>query len=286
MHLKFDGDLLDATMNGHDGTAIGSPTFVPGVVGSSAIQVSTDLSGPIFNNVVVSNVIGLPFGPSNSFSVAFWVNYTTPGGTGNDTPMICDAIQSTSNPGWVLTDDAGKIMYSFKGTENGLVMVGDAVPLSPVNDGNWHHIVMTIDRVQSQAIFYVDGGSVTTISVAGLGGLNCSCLGIGSDPTGAYASGSSVTYNIDDVGIWGRALTSAEVAGIYSAGTNGHSFDSYGPVQLTIVKTGTGQLQITWQQGTLESAPALTGPWTAVGGATAPLYVVTPGGTPTFYRVQ
>jgi hypothetical protein len=88
------------------------------------------------------------------------------------------------------------------------------------------------------------------------------------------------------MGIWRRALSSAEVAGIYAAGNNGNSFDTFGPVQLTTHLTSTGQLQISWQQGTLESAPALTGPWTPVSGATAPVYVVTPSGSQKFYRVQ
>ena len=210
-----------------------------------------DLGGPSFNNVVVSNVADLPFGAADSFSVAFWVNYTTPGGSGNDTPMICNAIQSTYQPGWVLTDDAGKIMYSLKGAETGRLILGDVTPNSLVNDGNWHHIVMTIDRVQSHGTFYVDGAPITVINTAGVGDLTCSCIGIGSDPSGAYASGSSVTYNIDDVGIWRRALSATEVAGVYAAGTNGSSFTSYGPVQLTVKIDRPGQLQISWQQGAL-----------------------------------
>ncbi len=246
----------------------------------------TDLGGPTFNNVVVSNVISIPFGASNSFSVAFWVNYTAPsGGTGNDTPMIGNSINSTYQPGWVLTDDAGKIMYSLKDTETGLLILGDVVPISPVNDGNWHHVVMTIDRIQSQGTFYVDGAPVTVISTAGLGDVTCAPIAIGSDPTGAYAGGSSVTYNIDDVGIWGRVLSVAEISSIHSAGTQGHSFDSYGPVSLTIRPSSPG-FDLIWQAGTLEDAPTVTGPWTAVTGAVAPFYVVTPTNSQQFYRVR
>ncbi len=53
---------------------------------------------------------------------------------------------------------------------------------------------------------------------------------------------------------------------------------------VSIGRTGT-QVQVTWTAGTLESAAAITGPWTTVAGATSP-YSTDPTGTATYYRAR
>ncbi|MCP5522209.1 MAG: immunoglobulin domain-containing protein [Verrucomicrobiales bacterium] len=47
-----------------------------------------------------------------------------------------------------------------------------------------------------------------------------------------------------------------------------------------------GQVTISFEAGTLESAPAVDGPWTAVDGAAAPSHTVAPEGAASFYRVR
>ena len=109
---------------------------------------------------------------------------------------------------------------------------------------------------------------------------------IGSDPTTAYSGGQPGTYSIDDMGIWNRLLAPTEVAGIYSAGTNGMTLGSGGTTVVLMAQlTGAGQLQLSWSQGTLQSAPTISGPWAPVTGATPPIYMVTPNQGQQFYRV-
>ena len=55
--------------------------------------------------------------------------------------------------------------------------------------------------------------------------------------------------------------------------------------KVTIGRSG-AQLDIGWTEGTLESAASVAGPWSAVSGAAAPSYKVTPDGTPRFFRVR
>ena len=50
---------------------------------------------------------------------------------------------------------------------------------------------------------------------------------IGQDPTGKYAE--TGWADMDDLGVWRRALTSLEAASIYLAGTNHMSFTGSGP---------------------------------------------------------
>jgi hypothetical protein len=57
------------------------------------------------------------------------------------------------------------------------------------------------------------------------------------------------------------------------------------PPVLTVVRSATG-ITVTWTAGTLESAPAVTGPWTAVPGAPASPYAASTTGGGTFYRAR
>jgi hypothetical protein len=88
------------------------------------------------------------------------------------------------------------------------------------------------------------------------------------------------------VGIWRRALTEYEVLSVYNAAAvSGKSFDTFGPFKVYIQSVG-GSLYISWQGGTLMESTSLSGPYTPVAGATAPVYVTTPSLAKKFYRVQ
>ncbi|MCP5519007.1 MAG: immunoglobulin domain-containing protein [Verrucomicrobiales bacterium] len=47
-----------------------------------------------------------------------------------------------------------------------------------------------------------------------------------------------------------------------------------------------GQVTVSWDSGTLQSAPAVTGPWSDVAGANPPSIQVTPGSAAAFYRAR
>jgi hypothetical protein len=112
---------------------------------------------------------------------------------------------------------------------------------------------------------------------------------IGQDPTGIY--GETGSGSIEDLGVWRRALTPLEAASIYMAAQGQFSFTGPPPVSslppLTITSTHKTNIVITWTQGTLQSARSVTGPYTAVAGATSP-YTITnpPAATTMFYRAQ
>jgi hypothetical protein len=130
----------------------------------------------------------------------------------------------------------------------------------------------------------VDGVLDGSWSIAGLGSLNPgNLITIGQDPTGSYGS---ETFDLDDVGIWRRALTAYEAAGVYGAAQrSGESFDVYGPVKVSVSQVGTN-LDLSWQAGTLLQSTNVAGPYAAVAGATAPFYRTTATGSSKFFRVQ
>ncbi len=99
------------------------------------------------------------------------------------------------------------------GTYNAVVY-GDkiATDVATINDGQWHHVAVTIS-LNDNISFYVDGvlTSVSPLKVKGAGS-NYAWLRVGQagyTPLGNYFNGS-----LDEVQIYNRALSPAEIAGI------------------------------------------------------------------------
>src|SRR3989344_5397538 len=87
---------------------------------------------------------------------------------------------------------------------------------SSTNDGNWHHVMVVVDRSANTFKIYGDGvqrGSDT--SIAGVGSVsNAMAFRIGSGSNDA----SFYLGQVDDVRIYNRAISAAEVAQLYSYG--------------------------------------------------------------------
>lgn len=287
LHLKFEDNFSDASGRGHDGVSTSPPTFVPGRL-NKAIRSVTDTTNGIFNHIQVYDTVNsvplsdFQFSTNVNFSVSYWVKFT---GAPSDLPFLCTAVNSYGNagltfaPGWQ-TGTWSYYLGAIAGTGTDL---GTGYATQPVNDGQWHLLVHSFDRT-GNAVTYLDGAQVDVRSMVGVGDLDSlSYLTIGQDPTTVYAESS--TLEIDDLGIWRRALNPYEAQSIYTVAQAGKSFDTYGPVTLQLNQSG-AVLEIIWQAGTLYHADAVTGPWLPVPGATAPYHTVTPGGAGKFYRVR
>src|SRR5438552_14853666 len=80
---------------------------------------------------------------------------------------------------------------------------------------------------------------------------------IGQDPTGTY--GESGSADIDDLGVWRKALTPLEAASIYMAAISNHL--SFSDITLSGKQSGPNQVTLTWATGTLQEATAVGGPY-------------------------
>lgn len=286
LHLNFEGDYKDTSGRGNDGTAVGAPEFVTGKVGAKALKYSTDTNSQTFNYVTLGVAEDLQF-VTNDFTVALWIRYT---GSPGDLPYLCSAVNSYGNYGltfapsyngggwsWYLKDDAnnGTGLYS---------------PDNVINDGKWHHLVHAFTRGAS-GVTYLDGVKVDETSIASITGSlsNGEVLNIGQDPTGAYPE--TATAEVDDMGIWKRALARYEAESIYTVGAQyARSFDVPAPdmPKMSIARMVSGKVEIRWESGTLESTSTIANPasWSTVTGAQAPVYEATPTPGATFYRVR
>jgi len=280
LHLKFDGDYADASGRGNNGTAVGTPTLVPGRLGN-AVFISTSNDVPSVNYVTLGKPTDLNFGTSTDFSVSYWVKQEA-GQTNGDLPFLCSAPNSYGGPGFTFAPSYKQGGWSF--SLNGSVQVYG--PVNSINDGNWHHVLHTFKRT-GNAITYVDGARADTRPCNPAGNLDTgNTVNIGQDPTGAYAEDGSAT--LDDLAVWRRALTEYEAYAIYNSATNRNSsFDIPGTVSLQVGSSG-GKVVFSWVPGatlgTLFEADDLLGPWTPVG-AYAPTYSVTPAAAKKFYRL-
>lgn len=282
LHLTLDGVYTDSSGNGHDAAIVGDVPFVAGRVGQGINIASAKGTDSGNNYAYIYSAPDLEFDENASFSVGFWINYTA---RFNDTPIIGNAINSTYQPGWVFTDEGGKIEWSLASPAPSHAYVGDPVANSPtVGDGQWHHIVGVVDRSTKYTFVYVDGSLAGSWSIDGLGTLATgNAIALGEDPNGNYGS---ATFSIDDIAIWNRALTAYDATSAYVAGQNGKTFNVYGPVKLYARSNAAGVLELSWQAGTLQSASSIKGPWTDVSSASAPYLKVSASDAAKFYRVK
>jgi hypothetical protein len=296
-HLSFDGTYSDSSGQDNDARpSIPAPQFVPGKIGQ-ALRTVGNANTAVDSCVTLGiNAPSLQFGPTDDFSVSFWVNYTN---NNNYFPIIGNSLAGQGHAGWVIEDDNGNVQYSFQSTDNPAFanVTFDAVPPSPINDGAWHHVVMTMDKTNFRVTTFVDGVGIDinghgTNSLTGLGSfIQAGDPTIGCDPTGTfnYLNGTNATglavYTVDDVAIWRRVLSTNEVATIHTLGMSGQSFGNGIIVGLTLTQTSQG-LQLNWQAGTLQSASTVTGPWNPVPGAVAPVYTTQPTNSAQYYRIR
>lgn len=95
---------------------------------------------------------------------------------------------------------------------------------------------------------------------------------------------------LDDVGLWTRALTPCEIQGIFDQGKLKNPLTAVecegppaGPGPLQVSFSG-GNVTVTWEGGTLQTATDVAGPWSD-STATSPLTEAANGATK-FYRAM
>ncbi len=279
LHMKFDGDTKDASGRNNDGTAVGAPAMVAGLIGQ-ALHYNTDTDTSTYNYVKLGAPADLRFGTDVDFSVAYWVRMPQ-GALPGDLPVLCSATNSYGNPGLTFAPSYELGGWSF--SLNGIAQVYG--PDGSINDGNWHHLVHAVNR-KGNVVTYLNGVQVDTRSASTLASVDTTSgvFNIGQDPTGEY--GETGEADIDDLGVWRRTLTAYDAYAIHYVGrTHGSSFDSATAPTLSIGIVE-GKPQIAWDgAGTVEQADSLLGPWTTVPGATSP-YTVEPVGAGKFFRVK
>lgn len=193
---KFENAVEDTSGNGFNGTLSpqGLTTYAAGPVDNFAIN----FSGGDDSFVTIPNPVG------NNFSLAFWVNTTATGGTGQW--WAGDGLVDGDNPG--TTNDFGVALVGSKvgfGVGNPDTTITST---KVVNDGSWHHVVATRSGTTGIYQLYVDGVLQATAS----GSTPTRSAPVTLDIGKIHSGGGYFSGSIDDVRIYNDVISPATIA--------------------------------------------------------------------------
>jgi len=198
-YWPLDGDYDDASGNGIDGFEKGGLDL--DVVGAKGCKAGTfngaDQYVELGNNAN-TNITG-------SITLAGWIKTTN---TASRERVIIGKHQSGNTVGYFLelwTDGRAAIWTSAGGVADRLIGT------TAVNDGNWHHVAATYDGFTK--LIYVDGVEQNNRAITGALIITSTTLKIGAFSNPPISHFPDL---IDDVAIWNRALTAAEVFDLFN----------------------------------------------------------------------
>jgi len=192
---KFDGNTLDSSGLGNDGTAIGDLFFIAGKVGSNAL----DLDGDDYVTIdaIADDVT------SNDITLSGWVKTTDLYGLW---------LSSNGAPG-------GNVNKALWGIDNGQATIYDGAnsafegySITNVSDGVWH--MLTYVRKGSTGYVYVDG-LLENIHTADWDFSLTDRWSIGQEWDDLTAS-DFLTGSVDDVRIYDRTLWEAQIWDLFN----------------------------------------------------------------------
>lgn len=194
--LSFDGNALDATGNGFNGMLVGVPSFVPGKLG-----MAIELDGE-------NDYVQMPsrVGHAAQFTFACWVLWHG----GNNWQRIFDFGFDTSN-NMFLTPKSGNNTLRFGINDGSGQQQINAPALTP---GVWTHIALTISNNVGK--IFVNGalaGSNTSLTLSPIN-INKKYNYLGKS---RYTADPLFKGRLDDVRIFNRALSEAEIVRLVSA---------------------------------------------------------------------
>ena len=236
-HWVFDenaasGETVHDLVNGQEGTLTGNAHSTESdhhkgalVLGGDGdyVDVSGNYTEPLSGTATLSAWIKLPDGYTGGDG-ANTIGWNSPSIIGSEEHGGTDDIQW----GWI--DDHGHINMG----------VGDSIgagSTKPINDGQWHHVVMTRDHETGETKMYVDGHREEPKDAGtGLRGditLDKFGMTFGPDGTSHFLEGQ-----LDDIRIYDRVLTDLEVSQIHTYESNHSHYDLIGmegdPVSITL----------------------------------------------------
>ncbi|KPK34154.1 MAG: hypothetical protein AMJ65_18750 [Phycisphaerae bacterium SG8_4] len=185
---RFDGDASDSSGNNLHGTEMGNPTYEAGVFGQA---ISLDGDGDY-----VDCGLDPKFDITEFITFTYWIKVA-------EFDRQWNTVISRGDDSWRSSRaDLNPFMEAAVGGTSGNYLYG----VTPVDDGEWHHVGWVYDGTMSY--LYVDGEVDATEENSGQITVSSYPLYIGdnSQATGRFWNGL-----IDDVMIYNRALTQDEV---------------------------------------------------------------------------
>ncbi|MBI2550033.1 hypothetical protein HYV83_02530 [Candidatus Woesearchaeota archaeon] len=203
-YWHLDNDVKDSSGTGNDGSLIGSvnATNVSGMIGKainftqvSYVEVPNSATTRGLKNLTISAWV-MPFYSSGTSAIRY-ILYKC---TGNQACGPADA----SNTDYTLYLSGGNTIAFRPNT--GILTTNDTI-----SNGTWHHLVVTEDS-SGNARIYINGEFKISEAGFSVGGANASKLRIGNGKDGEL---NNFFGSIDEVAIYNKTLTAAEVKQLY-----------------------------------------------------------------------
>ena len=215
---KGDGDATDA-LGANNGTLVNGATFGAGEVGQAFS----------FNgNSQVMQVVDAPaLNPTSALTLECWAKLTAFAGAGVSTTVIekggaADAVRqyeigTVPSAGQHYFQPALWTSGGFQGP----------VGTTPIVLNTWYHVAITYDGASVK--LYVNGNLDCSAAITGTIPVSTHPLWIGGDLEDPY----NTTGLVDEVSLYNRALTAAEVQSIYNSGSAGKCITPAAPAITT-----------------------------------------------------
>ncbi len=207
LRLKFDdlqaATLPDSSGQNRAGTAVNGPQLVPGKM-NSAIS----LNG-------TNQIVTLPdelFRPHPILSVAIWFNTTSEGVILGQQDVPVGDPNTKRHVNTIYVGHDGKLYACFHIVKATVMPAWD----TPVNDGKWHHVVITVQKEgkQDRENVFLDGARVNsyTGNIDGWG-MARNQLGTGQTQYWPSTNGKWFFFKglLDDFRLYERVLTEPEI---------------------------------------------------------------------------
>jgi len=298
-HYDFnEGTFLAPDVSGNSNNITQAGTFGAGTIDISADSIE-GAGAMEFNNGDSSDggwlgppAAGLLPTLAGSFSISLWVKTTQSFGSPGDYAYNGAGIVAADVPGQAndvvpVALTAGQVAFNVGGTFDQTLN-----STATVNDGNYHHVVVTRDQFSGAMQIYIDGSldSTTTGTSALLNAPQNVVVG-GIDDASNPDPASAGKYNgysglIDDIQVYAGVLTGEEVSYLHShpGSTVTKNFNTaLGTTNLTWTTSGDTDWTIE-TTNTYNGAPAAAQSGSVTNSQTSTLSVTVTGpGTLTFY---
>jgi hypothetical protein len=190
---------LDTSGSGNDGSFVGSPAWIPGVIGSA---LEFDGSG---KRVLVPDAPALDL--ADALTIAVWVR---PNRAATAYPL--KKARSAATDGYELAlSSNGKVFVRFNQVSSGNVYRVDSIGSYPANGSTWLHVAVTYDGQEIK--LYLDGVLDNALTAPGLVIANNNLpLSIGAQDDGL----SPYDGSVDEVHLYDYPLLASEIEDLMS----------------------------------------------------------------------
>ena len=199
--------LHDRSGNGNDGTIYGEPEWVTGKSGYALDFDGTD------DYVSIPDDTSLNFGLGD-FSVSWWMNFN-PGTSQERWSMGKGRPYLSAEPGWAISNwTTGDPITPQLFVSDGIGEENHFVNFASMSRGTWYHLAFVVDRSTNTIKTYLNSVYCNTLDISALGSFDNTSYDLWLGKGNAVSNYSDV--RMDEVRIYNRALSEAEISYLYN----------------------------------------------------------------------